>query len=248
MPRYFRRRGYRSRKRNTLSTRNIFANRSAKSQANQIFKLRKRLNYISKVNRPETKVKYNSASSFSFDSSTLLNTYTSFCVPLPSLGDSDSDRTGDFIRCKSLQLNLSIEYYNSSQTGYHPSESSGSAYRVIVGQYKRAMGASNPTVSGVLQESSNSGSAYTNQSVCPIKTGQTQYSDILFDKSYTISINKNQAIHKLRIKPHNIRFDDSQSQANYIWVIIISAGLHSDMNFTEYIEGTYSTKLVFTDA
>lgn len=248
MPRYFRRRGYRSRKRSTLSTRNIFANRSAKSQASQIYKLRKRLNYISKVNRPETKVYYGSATSFSFDSSTLLNTYTSFCVPLPSEGSGDDERIGNFMRIKSMQLNISTEYYNSSETGYHGSESSGSAYRIIIGQYKRVMSDTAPTVAGVLQESSNSGAAYTNQAVCPLKTGQTEYSKILFDKSYTISTNKNQGIHKLRVKPDNIRIDESNGNTNHIWVIIISAGLHSDANFTEFIEGTYSTKLVYTDA
>lgn len=238
----------RGRKWSSLSTRNIFANRSAKSQANQIYKLRKRLNYLSKLNKPETKVLYTNANSFSFDSQTILNTYKSFLVPLPSLGTGDSDRIGDFIRVKSLQLNISAEYYNNAPSGFHNSESSGSAYRIIVGQYKRTSPFSAPTIGGVLQESSNTGSAYTNQSVCPLKTGQTEFSSILFDKSYTISINKNQAIHKFRIKPDDIRFDDANSEANYIWVIILSAGLHHDNNFSEFIEGTYSTKIVYTDA
>lgn len=241
-------RRYNKRRRSRLSNRRIFGRTSAKSQASQIATLRNRINYISKVNRPEVKVFYGSASSFSFDSQTLLNTYKSFLIPLPSQGDADNQRIGDFMRVKSLQLNISAEYYNSSDSGYHNSESAGSAYRIIVGQYKHSINNTTPNIGGVLQETSNSGAAYTNQSVCPLKTGQTQYSYILFDRSYTISTNKNQVIHKLRIRPHNIKFDSSNGNANHIWVVILSAGLHNDSNFSEFIKGTYSTKLTYTDA
>lgn len=248
MAKKFRRYYGRSRKWRNLSTRNIFSNRSAKSQATQIYSLRKRLNYLSKINRPEVKVLYNDAQSFNFDSQTLLNTYKSFLVPLPSEGSGDNERIGNFIRVKSLQLNLSLEYYNSSESGYHNSESSGSAYRIIIGQYNRALSDISPAINGVLQESSNTGAAYTNQSVVPLKTGQKEYSHILFDKSYTISTNKNQAIHKIRVKPFNISWDNSNGNANHIWVLILSAGLHSDSNFSEFISGSYSTKLVYTDS
>lgn len=246
MPRKFSRKSYR-RKSGRLSTRRIYSNRSARSQSNQIIALRNRINHLSNVNRPETKVFYSNASSFSFDSQTITNTYKSFLVPLPSLGDADNERIGDFIRIKSLQLNISAEYYNSSNSGYHDTESSGSAYRIVIGQYKQPT-SHTPVISGVLQESSNTGAAYTNQSVCPLITGMTTFCNILFDKSYTITTNKNQVIHKLRIKPHNIRFQTQNSDVNHIWVMIISAGLHSDTNFSEFIKGTYSTKLTYTDA
>ena len=162
------------------------------------------------MNRPELKVLYSDASSFSFDSQTVMNTYKSFLIPLPLLGDGDNQRIGDFIRIKSLQLNISAEYYNSSDSGYHNTESAGSAYRIIIGQYKQPS-SHVPDISGVLQESSNSGAAYTNQSVCPLITGMTTFCHILFDRSYTISTNKNQVIHKLRVKPRNIRFQTQNS-------------------------------------
>ena len=247
MPRKFSRKYSRKSSRRTLSTRNIFSNRSAKSQANQIYRLRRRLNYISKMNRPELKVLYSDASSFSFDSQTVMNTYKSFLIPLPSLGDGDNQRIGDFIRIKSLQLNISAEYYNSSDSGYHNTESAGSAYRIIIGQYKQPS-SHVPDISSILAESSNTGAAYTNQSVCPLITGMTTFSHILFDRSYTISTNKNQAIHKIRVRPRNIRFQSQNSDANSIWVIILSAGLHHDNNFSEFITGTYSMKLTYTDA
>lgn len=240
-------RRYNKRRNNRLSNRRVFGRTSAKSQASQIATLRNRINYISKANRPETKVFYSGASSFSFDSQSLLNTYKSFLVPLPSQGDADNERIGDFMRVKSLQLNISAEYYNSSNSGYHDTESAGSAYRIIIGQYKQPT-SHTPTISGVLQESSNSGAAYTNQSVCPLITGMSTFCHILFDKSYTISTNKNQVIHKLRVKPHNIRFQTQNNDVNAIWVMIISAGLHNDSNFSEFIKGTYSTKLTYTDA
>lgn len=242
---YKRYRRYRKSRSNRLSTRRIFSKTSAKAQASQINTLRKRINYVSKQCRPEMKVYYRGASSFSFDSQTVMNTYHSFLVPLPQLGDKDNERIGDFIRVKSLQLNVSAEYYNSSDSGYHNTESAGSAYRIIIGQYKEP--SSNvPDISGILAESSNTGAAYTNQSVCPLINGMTAFSHILFDRSYTISTNKNQAIHKIRVRPHNIRFRLQDS--NSIWVIILSAGLHHDNNFSEFITGTYSMKLVYTDA
>lgn len=244
---YKRYRRYRKSRSNRLSARRVFGKTSAKAQASQINTLRKRINYVSRQCRPEMKVLYNDASSFSFDSQTVMNTYKSFLVPLPSLGSGDNQRVGDFIRIKSLQLNISAEYYNSSDSGYHNTESAGSAYRIIIGQYKQPT-SHVPDISGVLQESSNSGAAYTNQSVCPMITGMTTFCHILFDKSYTISTNKNQVIHKLRVRPRNIRFQTQNSDVNAIWVIILSAGLHHDNNFSEFIKGTYSTKLVYTDA
>ncbi len=240
-----RNRRYNRRRNSRLSTRRIYSRTSAKSQASQIATLRNRVSKVYKACRPEIKVKYNQATSFTFDSQTLLNTYTAWIPELPALGSDDNNRIGDKIYVKNIQLNFTFEYYNSSTTGYHNSESAGTTMRIIVGKYKEAKG-SVPNISGVLQESSNTGSAYTNQAIVPLKNEQSLYSKILLDKRFTITTNNNQKIMRLNIRPGTIRFRDNE--ANSIWVMVVSAGLHNDSNFSEFVKGTFSSKIAFTDA
>lgn len=247
---YYGKRSYRNnrrynRKARKLSNKYIYLNRSAKSQATQIAALRNKVNRAYNACRPEIKVKYNQATSFTFDSQTLLNTYTAWLPEMPALGSDDSDRIGDKIYVKNIQLNFTFEYYNSSATGYHNSESAGTTMRIIVGKYKEAKG-SVPNIQGVLQESSNTGSAYTNQAVVPLKNEQSIYSKILLDKRFTITTNNNQKIMRLNIRPGTIRFRDTD--ANSVWVMVVSAGLHNDSNFSEFVKGTFSSKIAFTDA
>lgn len=247
MVRYGTRRNRRSYKRryNRLSTRRIFGRTSAKSQASQIATLRNRVSKVYKACRPEIKVRYNNATTFTFDSQTLLNTYKSWFITMPSLGSSDNQRIGDKIYVKNIQLNFTFEYYNSSTTGYHNSESAGTTMRIIVGKYKEIKD-NVPSIEGVLQESSNTGAAYTNQAVVPLKNEQSAYSKILLDKRFTITTNNNQKIMRLNIRPGTIRFRDID--ANAIWVMVVSAGLHNDNNFSEFVKGTFSNKVAFTDA
>lgn len=238
-------RRYNRKRNNRLSNRRIYSRTSAKSQASQIATLRNRMNKVYKACRPEIKVRYNNATSFTFDSQTLLNTYKAWLVTMPALGSGDNQRIGDKIYVKNIQLNFTFEYYNSSATGYHNSESAGTTMRIIVGKYKDIKDAV-PTIDGVLQESSNTGSAYTNQAVVPLKNEQTAYSKILLDKRFTITTNNNQKIMRLNIRPGTIRFKDID--ANAVWVMVVSAGLHNDNNFSEFVKGTFSNKVAFTDA
>ena len=164
---------------------------------------------------------------------------------MPALGSDDNNRIGDKIYVKNMQLNFTFEYYNSSATGYHNSESAGTTMRIIIGKYKEAKN-SVPNIEGVLEESSNTGSAYTNQAVVPLKTEQTAYSKILLDKRFTITTNNNQKIMRLNIRPGAIRFRDKESTS--VWVMVVSAGLHNDSNFSEFVKGTFSSKIAFTDA
>lgn len=241
----YRRRRYSSRSRRALSNRNVYGKTSSKAQARQIATLRNRVSRVYKACRPEIKLKYNNATSFTFDSQTLLNTYTAWIPQMPILGSDDNNRIGDKIYVKNIQLNFTFEYYNSSATGYHNSESAGTTMRIIVGKYKEAKG-SVPNIQGVLQETSNTGSAYTNQAVVPLKNEQSVYSKILLDKRFTITTNNNQKIMRLNVRPGTIRFRDND--ANAVWVMVISAGLHNDSNFSEFVKGTFSSKIAFTDA
>lgn len=55
MPRYYKRRYYK-RRYNTLKSTNIAMNKSARSQARQIMALSRRVSYVHKLARPETRI------------------------------------------------------------------------------------------------------------------------------------------------------------------------------------------------
>ena len=99
---YYGKRSYRNnrrynRKARKLSNKYIYLNRSAKSQATQIASLRNKVSRVYNACRPEIKVKYNNATSFTFDSQTLLNTYTSWLPEMPILGSGDDEKYGSKI-------------------------------------------------------------------------------------------------------------------------------------------------------
>lgn len=242
--RRYSRRFYRRRK--MLSTRNIFNNKSARSQASQIYRLNRRVSALSKANRPEVKVKYQIAERFRFTSDQLTNTYKGFNVYAPGLSEDGSGRIGDMINIKNAQLNFMFEYFNDSQTGFHDTESSGSPVRIIIGQFKSSVNQSVPSFSSILEEVGGSGAAYTNMALSPLKANVTDDHYILFDKTYTITSMRNQLVKRINIKPKNYRFN-ANTTYNCIWVYVIAPGLHYDENFKETVQCVYSAKIAYTD-
>jgi len=245
---YKRYRRYRKSRSNRLSTRRIFGKTSAKAQASQINSLRKRINYVSRQCRPEIKVLNGSVISRTFDSQTIFNTYWPIPGPNLELGSADNQRIGDKINIKNVQFTFTAEYYNNSETGYHGSESAGTTMRIIIGQYKtpRAYTAY-PSISDVLSQSSNTGATYTHQAVIPLKNGITEQYKILKDMKFTMTTSNNQRLIKFNIRPRSYRWNENE-EFNNIWVLIISAGLHHDNNFSEFVDMTANIKLVYTDA
>ena len=249
MVRYSRR--YRSSraKRSTLSTRRIFSRTGARAQANQIYALRKRVNYVYKKTKPERKVAVSGPASFSFNSGItggVYNTYTPLAI---AKGTANDQRVGDKIYCKDKYL-FSLEYYNTSSTGFHDSESSGVQVRVIVGRYKtpvdNAIGV-NP--SNLIQSYSNTGDGYSTSAVAPLLTNVTQSYIIDTDRTFYLTADKNQRIVKVSTKTYTRRYDDANSSnSNHSFVLILVAGLHYDNDFKEYVKGTRIVKTVFTDA
>lgn len=245
---YKRYRRYRKSRSNRLSTRRVFSKTSAKAQASQINTLRKRINYVSRQCRPEIKVLNGAVLSNTFDSQTLLNTYWRIPGPFIELGSGDNQRIGDKINIKNVQFTFTAEYYNNSPTGYHNSESAGTTMRIIVGQFKtpRAYNIA-PAISDVLSQSSNTGAVYTHQAVIPLKNGITEQYNILKDMKFVMTSSNNQRIIKFNIKPRSFRYNEKEEFNNF-WVLIVSAGLHNDSNFSEFVEMSASLKMAYTDA
>ncbi len=244
---FYRRRNYRNNRRR-LSNRNIYSKTSAKQQARQIAVLRNRVNRVYKNTRPEIKVLNGSVLSKTLDSQTLLNTYWTIAGPNLEQGPGDGQRIGDKINVKNVQFTFTAEYYNSSQTGYHGGESAGTTMRIIIGQFKspRAYNIV-PTIDNVLSSSSNTGATYTHQALIPLKNGITEDYNILKDMKFTMTSSRNQRLIKLNIKPRSIRWD-SDGEYNNIWVMVVSAGLHHDTDFSEFVEMTANIKMAYTDA
>lgn len=244
---YNRRRNYR-RNRRRLSNRNIYSKTSAKQQARQIATLRNRINGVYKMTRPEIKVLNGSVLSKTLDSQTLLNTYWTIGGPNLAQGSGDGQRIGDKINVKNMLFTFTAEYYNSSQTGYHGGESAGTTMRIIIGQFKTPKSYDIvPTISGVLSSSSNTGATYTHQALIPLKNGITEDYNILKDMKFTMTSSRNQRLIKINVKPRSIRWD-TDGNYNNIWVMVVSAGLHHDTDFSEFVEMTANIKLVYTDA
>lgn len=245
---YKRYRRYRKSRSNRLSTRRVFSKTSAKAQASQINTLRKRINYVSRQCRPETKVLNGAVLSKTFDSQTLLNTYWAIPGPLVNLGSEDNQRIGDKINIKNVQFTFTAEYYNNSQTGYHGSESAGTTMRIIIGQFKTPRSYDVvPSISDVLSQSSNTGAVYTHQAVIPLKNGITEQYNILKDMKFVMTSSNNQRLIKFNVKPRSFRYT-SKEEFNNIWIMIITAGLHNDTDFSEFVEMSANIKMVYTDA
>lgn len=244
-------RSFRSRRksyRKNLSTKRIFSKRSSLSQARQIYALKRKVSAMNRRLRPEVKTLYHNAESFTLSSDQIGNTFKSWVIDMPPQGTGESERIGDLISLKNIQLNFTFEYYNNSSTGYHDSESSGAPLRIIVGQFKSAGNyQSPPSINGVLEEYGGSGAAYTNQVLSPLRKSQTEFSRILLDKRFVMTTSRNQRIMRLNVRPKNYRINSNDS-VNKVWIMIISSGLHYDNDFTERFACTLSYKMAYTDS
>lgn len=246
--RYRRRRSY-NRRRRSLSNRNVFAKTSAKSQARQIAALRNRINSVYRRTKPEIKTIVTGAETFKFTSESLSSYYHFYSITYPEQGTADKERVGNFVRVINGVLYLSCEYFNSSQTGYHDTESSGAQVRVIIGQWKaRHSGTTTPSIQALFEFPSNTGANYTQMALSPLKEGISGWSSILKDYRFTMTVDRNQKMLKIPFKPRIPYVFDDANEFPSTWVCLLVTGLHYDTDFTETVNITASDKLVFTDA
>lgn len=242
------RRNYR-RYNNRLSNRRIFARISAKSQAAQIAALRNRVNKVYKQCKPEVKTIVTSAETISYNSSNISSYYRFYPITSPTLGPADSERIGNSIKVINGVLYLSMEYYNSSSTGYHNTESAGCQYRIVIGQFNTKHGPTSiPGIGDLFEFPSNTGANYTQMAISPFKEGITSQYSILKDVRGILTTDRNQRMLKISFKPKKPYIWDDAGNFNNCWACILVTGLHYDSDFTEQVAITVSDKLVYTDA
>lgn len=245
----YRKRYYGSRRSRKLSNKYIYGSRSARSQSKQIAALRNRINAVYRKTKPEVKVVSSSPQEFSLtNSSVLSDSYSVFNITYPTRGAADYNFVGDQIHLVNVKLSLSMEYHNSSTTGYIQNESAGTPVRIIVLQDKYPTTHSGYlTLDEVLSYSAYSGAQYTLRATSPFKRGITEHAKICYNRLLYLTTDKNQFSTTLNLKNFdNIRWDKDDA-VNRIWVYIVPCGLHASAS-TETIEGAFASELAFTDA
>lgn len=246
------RRTYRKTSRRTsrkLSNRRIYSRTSARAQASQIAALRNRINRVYRACRPEIKTIVTSAETISYTSQSMSSYYRFYPITSPELGTGDKERVGNFIRVINGVLYLSCEYFNSSTTGYHNTESSGAQVRVIIGQYNTDQGPTAiPSISELFEFPSNTGANYTQMALSPFREGVSSRFKILRDLRFTMTLDRNQKMLKVPFKPPLPYVFNDEGQFPSCFACLLVTGLHYDTDFTETVKITVSDKLVFTDA
>nr|QTE03430.1 MAG: capsid protein [Syrmaticus ellioti CRESS-DNA-virus sp.] len=247
----YRRRVYRRRRRGgRLSNKHVFGRTSARSQATQIAALRNRVSRVARACRPERKVLLTNPSSYSFTSESISSYNHIDAFRMPALGDGDNQRIGSVVRPVSCKLYISMEYYNSSENGYHNTESAGAQYRIIVLQRKAATStlSSTPDIGKILQWTGGSGTYYTMAASSPFANGFSTEYKVLYDRRGTITSDSNQRMIDIYFRPQTFRYNPVNDFLNGVYYVLLVSGLHFDSNFTEYVTMTVASKFVYTDA
>lgn len=232
--------------RKRLSKTSVLTRTNATDQAKQILALRSSINSLNKRFKPEVKKIGFPSTSFSLDSQMLSSSYQAYSATLPSLGTEDYQRIADKVYAKKITWYLNMEYYNTSETGYHNSESAGTAVRVFVVQSKNNIAGAIPALSEFLEYATYTGAEYTLRAVSPFKNGITGNWKILYDKVFYLTTTKNQKVMKVSVNPGVLRWDADGGVSRTL-IYICPAGLHNDANFTEYVHGSVGGKMVYTD-
>ena len=189
----YRRSGRRSAR--TLSTRRIFNNKSARSQAKQIHALRRRINRVYRATKPEVKIleqdQYNALQLLPGPQG-----LTAFQETFlrPALGTGDAERTGNVVNLKAATVFLSAKYASTTHSSstipmYNLTNgASGAGLRVIAVQSKVAM-ATAPSLQTILHNpiSDSTGGIYSMANLkIPFEDGTVSYTHLTLPTIYSV--------------------------------------------------------------
>lgn len=229
----YRRKGRRGNR--TLSTRRIFNNKGAKAQAKQIYALRRSVNRVARMCKPEVKT---ARSITSNDVIGLNNIYVGatvsnvkyYTAPTPPPGENDYQRIGNIIKLLPLKINFSSQYkkiINSVTTPIATKlmDTSGGV-RMIVVQSKSAL-VNAPTITDLLEYTPTG----INDSVgilnSPFRRNITARFSILYNKVIYYSENQLIKCKNIAVRPaiKSMRWEDNYTYPlGQIWVILVAGG------------------------
>lgn len=253
-----------------LTTRRIFNNKSAKSQAKQIYALRKSINYVRNQCKPEVKVVETPIVINEFTSTTsgdepilVNNMWRRYNIDVPSSGNNDNNRIGNMVKMLPLTWYINAQYgrktNSSSGIPYYNliNEGTGACFRLIAVQAKQSM-KQPPTPTDLFplfEDYPNWQTTISNMN-CPYRNGITTNYNILYDKVKYINDNRPIYNKRLKIKPIDktlVWEDGYLYPKGIIFYFIICSGLRSTGNNLnqsdyDYIAFNHHTTLPYTDA
>lgn len=221
-----------NRKRSVLSTRNIYANRSARNQAYQIAALKRRINYVSKQCKPEVKVLTGDVITASFDTPTA---YGKFKVMPPEQGTGENQRVGNAFNVKNGSFKILINKDIVSES----IQDNGLSYRIIIAQTVAPTNSSStvPNIDDLLAVTTNNSQCL----VSPFKDGITAKYRILRDiKGSTVS---NEKLLNIRYYPFKHEELDPSGYQRMIYIYVFTSA-----NNQHNVGITATNRYVFTDA
>lgn len=252
--RYSRRPRRSSRSRRTLSKTNVLVNKSAQSQAFQINALNRKLSYIARRDRPETKTIVSTPVTSTLGNTTsLASQYKSYAMAYPiAKGPDDGQRVGDAIKVISHTIGISGTL---TKNGSGTLLMMGTPVRILVVQAKTPNANSIPSLSSILElgDAEN----YSSHTISPLITNFTKSYRLLYDRVFFVTEDKPEFNRKIIIRPRfkTLRFGSSDTvltgSTNVVYVYLCTSGLvQSSSSVTTYdtISFTLYSKTAYTDA
>lgn len=223
------RRGNRS-----LSTRRIFGNKSARSQAKQIYALRRSISRVKAQCRPEVKEldsDYDNRPLRNSDVSSSTANYYRLDPPLPELGTADNQRVGNNIKIYPLKFRMTLQYREDYESQQYPAfaelPTHGMQVRIFAIQAKAAEASAPPL--GDLLQTVNFDEFLDSSAmmVQPFRTGITAKYNVLYNRVFTVSKDKPMIARTIKIVPKikHIRWQDSTLQPRgKIYLFVFQGG------------------------
>lgn len=220
------------------------------SQATQIAALRRKVNKVYRLCKPEKKVVHDGdVLDYDFNNSTFSKTWVAWTPPVINIGAQDDQRVGDKVyRQDKWKVTLTYSNNASSTSGLHDGESSVGVVRVICGMWKEPKDKyALPTPASIIHDWGTSSSAYNVNCIQPLANGVTAEHRIFSDRLYKVSLNSPVKVITAKTPFYLSRYDQ-QDYHVHSWLLVVTGDLDWDTTFNEQIEAHGIRKTVFLDA
>lgn len=256
----YRRKGRRGTR--ALSTRNIFNNKGARSQANQINSLRKRINYVYRQCKPEIKTIESNPVTLTLKQIPVNgDPFHLYRIEMPELGVEDNARIGNTCNILDSHIFMNMRMAWDGDVNYQFNglgQTVNSTIRIVPFMVKAASDYQpDPYEILPLAVNSSNASQYRLNSVSPFNEGVTAKYQILGDYRYTMRMDDKALINShIRIKGSRVKkYIDTQYNTigkAQIYVLVTWNGLdritfQGETLATPAVYITLSDKTAYTD-
>lgn len=246
----------------SLSTRNIFNNKGARAQANQINSLKRRINYVYRQCKPEIKTIESNPVQYTLQQYMPNSTpYFLYKIEMPELGVEDNARIGNSCNILDSHIFMNLRMGWADDINYQINglgQTVNSTVRIVPFMVKSASDYQ-PDPSEILTLStwSSNSAIYSLNPISPFNEGVSSKFHILGDYRYTMRMDDKALINsKIKIKGSKIKkyIDTAYNTVGKasIYVLITWNGLHriefqNEIIATPAIYLTLTDKTAFTD-